>query len=211
MTARRRPLRVGLTGGIGSGKTTVSRMFAELGVPVLDADEAAREVVAPGSPAWREIRDVFGPQVLTADGRIARERLRAIVFADAHRRRELEAITHPRILELLERRIRALCAPYCVLAIPLLAEGALADRVDRVLVVDAPEHLQIDRVTTRDGLTAAQVQAIMDTQASRRERLAIADDVITNDGDIEALRAQVGALHQRYLALAAEPRPDDQA
>lgn len=208
---QRRPLRVGLTGGIGSGKTTVSQMFAELGVPVLDADEAAREVVAPGSPAWREIRDAFGPQVLDADGHIARDRLRAIVFADAHRRRELEAITHPRILDLLERRVRALRAPYCVLAIPLLAEGGLTEHVDRVLVVDAAQHLQIERVTARDGLTAAQVKAIMDTQASRRDRLAIANDVITNDGDRESLRAQVAALHQRYLALAAEPQSDDHA
>jgi len=202
------PLRVGLTGGIGSGKSTAAAMFAERGVPVLDADQLAREVVAPGQPAWHEVIAAFGAQVLGADGHLARERLRALVFADPAARRRLEAITHPRILDALEQRCRALAHGYCVIAVPLLVETGLQGSVDRVLVVDVPPAVQLARVMARDDLTAAQAQAIMRTQATRRERLAAAHDVITNDGDLDALRGQVARLHERYLTLAAACRDE---
>lgn len=194
---------IGLTGGIGSGKSTVAALFAEHGVPVIDTDRIARELVEPGQPALEEIREAFGAEVLDPDGRLDRARLRAIVFGARERRLQLEAILHPRIRQTVRERIRALTTPYCLVAIPLLVETGQRDQVDRVLVIDTPPEEQVRRTRARDGLSAAQVAAIMEAQADRQTRLAAADDVIRNDADLEHLRHEVERLHTRYLQLAA--------
>jgi dephospho-CoA kinase len=198
------PYAVAVTGGIGSGKTFVCNLFAARhGVPVIDADVIAREVVEPGEPGLAAIVSAFGPDVLDANGRLDRARVRALVFADEARRRQLEDILHPQIRARMRAQALAVTTPYCLLSIPLLAEGGHRDGIDRVLVVDCPESLQIRRVQARDHLTEPEVIAIMSTQASRAARLRIADDVIVNDGDDAALTAQVDALHVKYLDLAA--------
>lgn len=199
----RRPLRIGLTGGIASGKTTVADLFAARGVPVLDTDRIARDVVAPGTPGLREVVAAFGPGVLAADGSLDRRALRERVFANPAERRRLESLLHPRIRAELERRSAAAGGPYQVLVIPLLVEGGGQTRVDRVLVVDCPEDVQLARLMARDGGTEAAARAILAAQASREERLAVADDVIVNDGPREALEAAVAALDTRYRQLAA--------
>ncbi|MEI8299450.1 MAG: dephospho-CoA kinase [Pseudomonadota bacterium] len=197
------PLRIGLTGGIASGKSAVAAAFGELGAPVIDTDLLAREVVEPGQSALAAVVAAFGPSVLGADGRLDRRGLRTLVFADPERRRTLEAILHPAIRELTQARIEATNAPYVIIAIPLLAEGGRQGRVDRVLVVDCPLELQRQRLLARDGETAAGADAILAAQASRAQRLAIADEVIDNTGTLEALGPAVAALHRRYLSLAA--------
>ena len=194
--------RVGLTGGIASGKSTVASLFAALGVPIIDADVIARDVVAAGTPLLARIVERFGPAILTADGNLDRRVLRDIVFRDPAARAELESLTHPAIREEIERRATAARGPYCMLAIPLLVEGGRKSPVDRVLVVDCEESLQIRRLQARDGSTLEQARAILAAQASSEARLAAADDVIRNDGDLHALRDQVAALHTRYLELA---------
>jgi dephospho-CoA kinase len=198
-----RPLRIGLTGGIASGKTTVANLFAALGVPVLDTDQIARDVVEPGQPALAEVVAAFGPGVLGPDGRLDRPRLRARVFADPDSRQRLEAILHPAIRAELARRAGAAGGPYQVWVIPLLVEGGQVDRVDRILVVDCPEAVQLARVQARDGETEASARAILTAQASRAQRLAAADDVIVNDGSEADLAGQVAALDARYRALVA--------
>jgi dephospho-CoA kinase len=197
------PLRIGLTGGIASGKSAAAAAFARRGVPVIDADVIAREVVEPGTPALAAVVDAFGTGILQPDGRLDRRRLRALVFADAAERRRLEAILHPAIRAESAARVAAARSPYVVLAIPLLAETGGRERVDRVLVVDCPEALQLARLLERDGETPAQAAAILAAQASRADRLALADDRIDNSGSLAALDAAVGALHARYLVLAA--------
>lgn len=195
---------VALTGGIASGKTAVARRFEASGIAVHDADVAAREVVAPREPALAEIEFVFGAGVLQADGSLDRRAMRERVFADPEARKKLEAIIHPRVRAWLRRRVGMDRGPYCVLAIPLLVENrAEYDWVDRVLVVDAPEALQIERLMRRDGITRDAAQRMLDAQSTRAQRLAMADDVIVNDGEESALDAQVAALHARYLELAA--------
>lgn len=202
-------LRIGLTGGIASGKSTVSRLFAALGVPIIDSDEIAREVVAPGTAGLAAIVARFGAGVLQADGSLDRRRLREIVFADPAARRDLEAITHPAIREAMDRRSADAGGDYQILVIPLLVEGGRArGRVDRVLVVDCDEDLQVRRVMARDGSTEAQARAVLAAQASRAQRRAAADDLILNDGDLAALRDQVEALHAQYRATARQGRPD---
>lgn len=201
-----RTLRVGLTGGIASGKTTVTKLFAALGVPIIDTDELAREVVQPGGPVLARIVERFGREVLGPDGRLDRAALRAQVFADPQARRDLEALTHPAILALMEERSRSAGGPYQILAIPLLVETGGRRYVDRVLVVDCDEALQIRRLQARDGSTLSEAQAILRAQASRAARLAAADDVIVNDGDLHSLRDQVEKLHGRYLELARQAR-----
>lgn len=195
---------VGLTGGVGSGKSTVARLFAELGVPVIDTDLLARELVEPGEPAFEEVVVAFGPEIVAEDGRLDRRRLRDMVFRNPQKRLQLEAILHPRIREAVRERIQALEAPYCLVAIPLLVETGQRDLVDRVLVIDAAPEVQLSRAATRDGVPEEQVRAIMASQASRAERLAAADDVIVNDGGVEQLRTCVTDLHARYTALAQE-------
>lgn len=194
---------VGLTGGIGSGKTTVSERFADYGVPVIDTDLIARELVEPGRPALAEIVAGFGPECLDGDGRLHRTHLRERVFADPAGRRRLEAILHPRIRALVRERVAALAVPYCLVVIPLLAETGMTDLIDRVLVVDAPEAEQIRRVMARDRIDADQARRILAAQASRDQRLALADEILENSGNLDQLDRQVAALHQHYSTLAA--------
>jgi dephospho-CoA kinase len=194
-----RRFRVGLTGGIGSGKTTVALRFKELGVPVIDADEIAHDLVAPGQSALAEVVAKFGSDVLTGDGQLDRRRLRNQIFDKPELRKELEAILHPLIRQEMERRSAAAQGPYVVMAIPLLVEGGDATRVDRILVVDLDEELQLQRVMARDGVTLVQARAILAAQASRATRLKVADDVLMNQGSIADLRQAVDLLHESYL------------
>ncbi len=195
--------KVGLTGGIGSGKSAASAAFAELGAGVIDTDLLSRELVEPGQPALAEIVDAFGSGVLDAAGRLDRKALGARIFADPAARRQLEAILHPRIRAQMLARAEASPTPYVVCVIPLLIEAGQQDLVDRVLVIDVPEHVQRTRVAARDGHDAARVEQVLAAQVDRATRLSHADDVIRNDGTLESLRAAVAALHHRYLALAA--------
>jgi dephospho-CoA kinase len=198
-----RPLRIGLTGGIASGKSTVSQRFAELGVPVIDADVASRKVVEPGQPGLAQVVQRFGAGVLDADGRLDRPALRNLIFKDASLRQALDAILHPLIRIEMEREAAAATAPYVVMAIPLLVEGGTArQRVDRVLVVDADETLQIQRLQARDGSSTEHARAILASQASRAARRGAADDVLLNTGTVAELRQAVDRLHEQYLQLA---------
>ena len=201
-----RAYRVGLTGGIASGKSTAAKFFGALGVPILDSDQIARDVVEPGQPPLERLVERFGPKILTADGHLDRPALRDIVFSDPKARADLEALTHPAIGAALEARSAVAGGPYQILVIPLLVEKNLAAHVDRVLVVDCDEELQVRRLRDRDGSTPQQVQAILKAQASRAARLKAADDVIHNDSDMSAVRDQVATLHARYLELAGRPR-----
>lgn len=196
------PYRVGLTGGIASGKTTVSKLFAALGVPIIDTDEIARQVVAPGTDLLARLAERFGREILRSDGTLDRRALRTLVFSDPAARQALDALTHPVILAHTEQQARAAGGRYQVLAIPLLVENGRGGLVDRVLVVDCPEALQIRRLQLRDGSTHEEAAAILAAQASRAARLAAADDVIINDGDLQHLRQEVERLHARYLGLA---------
>lgn len=199
---------VGLTGGIGSGKSMVADCFVGHGVPVIDTDVIARDLTAPGGAALAQIRADFGDAVMRADGTLDRAVLRRRVFADAAARRHLEAILHPRIRQAVEAALAGMSAPYAVVVIPLLVEtGGYRDLLDRVLVVDCPEDVQIARVMARNGLARDEVEAILAAQAGRAERLAVADDVILNTASPEALHAEVAALHQRYQALAGRAVP----
>ena len=195
--------RVALTGGIASGKSAVADLFAALGVPVIDTDVIAREVVEPGQPALGEVVAAFGTEVLDATGRIDRRRMRERIFADPDARRRLEAILHPAIRAEMARQSLAARGPYQVLVIPLLTEGGRRDHVDRVLLVDVPEELQIERLMMRDGVTLEQARASLNAQATRAERLAMADDVVRNSGRVDELREAVAALDARYRRLAA--------
>jgi dephospho-CoA kinase len=201
MTSR---LRIGLTGGIASGKSTVAQRFAELGVPVIDADESARIVVAPGSPGLAEVVGKFGENLLTPDGELDRRPLRKLIFSDPGRRHELEAILHPLIRADMEHRASVASGPYLVMAIPLLIEngGRGREQVDRVLVVDVDEQVQLKRIVERDGGTMEQAKAILAAQATRTARLQAADDVLPNAGSLSELRHGVDQLHQRYVDLA---------
>lgn len=197
-------LRIGLTGGIASGKSAVAKLFAALGVPIIDTDEIAREIVSPGSAVLDRIAARFGSGLVNGDGALDRAALRTLVFADPARRRELEAITHPAILERMRARSAAAAGPYQILAIPLLTEKGLRGEVDRVLVVDCDEETQVRRLQARDGTPPGEARAMLSAQASRAERRAIADDVIVNDGDLHALRDQVEELHARYVAISRQ-------
>jgi len=194
---------VGLTGGIGSGKSAAADEFAALGASVVDTDAIARELTDKGGAALAHIERRFGAAFLDASGAMNRKKMRDHVFADAAAKQALENLLHPLIREESARRIAAASGPYVVHVVPLLLESpGYRDRVDRVLVVDASEQAQLARVRARSGLSADEVRAIMRTQVSRAERLAGADDVIDNSGSLEALRKQVGALHQKYLQFA---------
>ena len=193
---------VGLTGGIGSGKSAVSDRFADLGIKVVDADIASRVVVEPGRPALAAIAERFGQHVIAADGTLDRAALRKIVFADEADRRALEAITHPAINRYLTEELANAESPYAILAHPILIETGQTAICTRILVVDVPEELQVSRTMARDDNPESQVRSIMAAQASREERLAAADDVIVNDQDLAHLDAEVARLHQRYLDMA---------
>jgi len=198
-----RPLRIGLTGGIASGKSSVSARFRELGVSVIDADESARRVVAPGTPGLAAVLREFGPDLLDADGNLDRRRLRTLVFSDPDKRRSLESILHPLIHADMEREATLATGPYLIMVIPLLVERASRNRVDRILVVDVPEPLQLERLQARDGASLDQARAMLGAQATREKRLQAADDILQNVGTLAELRGRTDALHQRYLQLAA--------
>lgn len=202
-----RRLRIGLTGGVASGKSTVARRFMELGVPVIDADAASRAVVAPGTPGLELVAGRFGARVLAGNGELDRRALRSLIFADQDARRSLERMLHPLIREHMEESAAAAQGPYIVMAIPLLIEGGSRDRVDRVLVADIDAAVQLQRLMARDGGSLEQARAILDSQAPRSVRLAAADDVIPNAGSVTDLRQAVDRLHERYLCLAAARRP----
>jgi len=206
---QRHNLRVGLTGGIACGKSTVAKLFGALGVPIIDADEAAREVVAPGTALLVHIVERFGPGVIDADGGLNRRALRDIIFRNPSARADLEMLLHPAIRALMEEKSAAARGDYQLFVVPLLIEtgGKQARDIDRVLVVDCDEELQVRRLQARDGSTVEQARAILGAQAPRAARLAEADDVVTNQGDLQALRTQVEALHLRYLQLAAQRAP----
>ena len=201
-------LHVGLTGGIASGKSTVARLFAERGVPVIDLDQVAREVVEPGQPALQAIVAAFGSEVLDDEGKLDRRALRTRVFQDEASRRQLEALLHPLILEATVKHVAAASGPYQVIVAPLLVEFGLAGWADRVLVVDCPTKIQLDRLMIRDGNDEALARSILAAQATRADRLAAADDVIVNDGAPQALPAAVARLDALYREMAATSERD---
>jgi dephospho-CoA kinase len=197
------PLRIALTGGIASGKSTVAQLFGALGIAVIDADQVARAVVAPGTPLLQQVFDTFGAQLRRADGSLDRTALRHLVFEDAGKRSQLEALLHPAIRARTEQLAAQAAGPYQIHVIPLLVETGAESQYDRVLLVDCPESLQLARLRSRDGCDAQQARAMLASQASREARLAVADDVIVNDALATDLAPKVAALNQRYLALAA--------
>lgn len=207
-----RPMTVALTGGVGSGKSTVSALFASLGVPIIDADEISRRVARPGGAAYPAMVALLGHDALAADGSIRRDYARKRVFQDDDLRRKLEEIVHPVVRGEMARAIETIGHPYCVVSIPLLVETGDAHRFDRVLVVDLPETEQVTRTGRRDGIGDEDVKRIMQRQAGRETRVKAANDIIDNTGDIGALRARVHELHGRYLQLARQmadsPGPD---
>lgn len=191
---------VGLTGGVGSGKSTVADFFVELGAALVDTDAIAHELTGPNGEAMPALLAAFGPSVANAAGAMDRAAMRQRVFADASARSVLEGILHPMIRQLSDQRCQSATAAYVILAVPLLVESATyRQRCDRILVVDCPENRQIERVMARNGLSADEVKAIMAAQASRTERLAVADDILMNDTDLPILKNRVLALHQKYL------------
>ena len=197
-------LTVGLTGGIGSGKSEVASLFQQLGVPVIDADIIAHEIVQPGMAALAEITDAFGEDILNSEGKLNRARLAEIVFNDPAQKKRLESIIHPRVREQIRaHKNRYQAHAYIVVVIPLLLESGQHDLVDRILVVHAPEAVRIKRVQTRDGRSEAQIRAIIREQADDAARQAAADDVLTNDGTLDDLEPQVRKLHQQYTTLAS--------
>ena len=198
----RRPLVVGLTGGIGSGKSTVSAIFESLGIPVIDADQLAHQLVEPGQPALEEIRNIFGEACIRYDGRLDRAFIRQRVFSNDIEKQRLEAILHPVIRSRILTWIAAMDSPYCIVVIPLLLEAGQTDLVDRILVVDTTKNEQLKRVAARDKLTQNVTLAIMNTQADRETRLAAADDIIENSSDRASLESQVKALHSYYLEIS---------
>lgn len=205
-----RPLTIGLTGGIASGKTAVSNRLQQLGASVIDTDVVAREVVAPGSPGLAAIAEHFGDAFVDATGQLDRARLRDIVFRDPDQREALEAITHPLIRERCLQLAADADGPYLVFVVPLLVGSTFVELLDRVLVVDCPRELQLERLMARDGETADGAHRILAAQSDRRSRLAIADDVIVNDADLAALSQKTDRLHAFYRQLArsrAGPQP----
>ena len=196
---------IALTGGIGSGKSTVAAILGELGAAIIDTDEIAHRLTAPGQPGARAIGEQFGAGYLREDGALDRDRMRQLVFSDPAAKKNLEAILHPMIRAEVSAAVRAARAPYVVIVVPLLIEtGAYRDLAQRILVVDCSEQQQLARVMQRSGFTAEAAQAIMASQASRAERLAHAHDVVSNETGLTALRAEVVALHGRYLELAKQ-------
>jgi dephospho-CoA kinase len=198
--------KIGLTGGIGSGKSTAARIFSELGVPIIDTDIIARELVEPGQPALAKIVAIFGREVLNAKGALDRAHLRNLVFGNERLRTHLEAILHPRILQEMHCQVARLTATasYCILVIPLLLETAQEDSVNRILVIDVPDAVQRHRIKIRDGLSDTEIDAILRTQCPRAVRLAAADDSIVNDTDLATMHHQIKCYHQEYLSLALQ-------
>ena len=199
-------LAIGLTGGIGSGKSTAASFFAKQGVPIIDTDAIARQLVAPGQPAYTEIVNTFGEAILDKERQLDRKRLRDHVFDNVAERKRLEAILHPRIREEVRKQLSALDAPYCIIIIPLLIEAKFTDLVDRILVIDADEEQQILRAGKRSGMSEPEIRKIMAAQIDRADRLKQADDVILNNAIMKYLEDEVARLHDRYLSLAREKK-----
>lgn len=204
VAGRMSSLVIGLTGGIGSGKTMATDYLQRSGITIVDADLAARVVVEPGEPALQEITEAFGADMLQADGTLNRAALRQIVFADPAQRKRLEAITHPRIAQEILRQLTVSASPYTVLVSPLLFESSQHRFAQRTLLIDAPESAQKQRAATRDKVSEEQIASIMAAQMSREERRKRADDIVMNDGDLTSLHAQLEKLHQDYLKMAAK-------
>ena len=199
---------VAITGGIGSGKTTIANQFAALGIEVVDAHLIAREAVEPGTPALTAIASHFGPGILDEQGRLDRRALRERIFSDPAAKFWLNALLHPIIRSEMLRQCAAVSSPYCLLVVPLLVENRLTELADRVLVIDVDEATQIERTCRRDGVSREQAQAILASQANRSERLAMADDVLDNQsGTTETIRERILALHETYLAFASQQAP----
>ncbi len=201
-------LRIGLTGGIGSGKSTVAGMFAAHGAPIIDADEIAHRLIRRNHPAYREIVGAFGAEILGADGEIDRQRLGERIFDCADERMRLEGIIHPRVRREIVDQVLVLESPYCIIVVPLLIEAGMQDLTDRILVVECSENQQIERVRARSGWSEDQIRRIMAAQVNLSERRRLADDLIINDADLAHVRAQVDRLDEHYRALSdAMPRP----
>ena len=198
------PMRVGLTGGIGSGKTTVKKYFDGLGVPTIDADEISHDITRPGLTAFYEIVALFGKECLDEAGNLNRQYLRELIFARPAMKKQLEAIIHPRVRRRIQEFLTRVTYPYCIICIPLLLETGRQATMDRVLVVDAPEELQIARVSRRDSASEDQTRSIIKTQISREERLRYAHDIIVNDGNIDDLKKKVVNLHGEYIELSLQ-------
>jgi dephospho-CoA kinase len=198
-----RPFCIGLTGGIGSGKSSVTDIFSGFGVAVIDADMISHEVVQAGQPALQTIAEAFGADVIGEDGQLRRAHLRSLIFDDLPARRQLEAIIHPLVHSEIARRVNQVTFPYCIVSSPLLLESSSAYDIDRILVVDAPEPLQIERASRRDKSQQEEIKKIIASQISRQARLDAADDVIVNDKDLYYLEEQVKTLHKKYLEIAA--------
>ena len=196
------PLRIGLTGGIGSGKTTVSDMFEELGVPVIDADIISRQITQKDGAAYGPIVGLFGKTIISDSGELKRDKLRELVFNNANLRKRLEAIIHPLVRAEIANQIRITSYPYCLISVPLLLETAKREDFDLILIIDCPEDLQLMRASHRDGVTIEEIKKIIASQTDRKTRLDNADDVIYNDRDLEWTRKQVSSLHERYQSLA---------
>jgi dephospho-CoA kinase len=194
-------LKIGLTGGIGCGKSTAANLFAAYGVPVIDADTIAHRLVEPGSPALLKLRQCFGTEIIMSSGTLDRARLRELVFTDALKKKQLESIMHPLVYGEMQKLVDALNAGYAILVVPLLLETGKQDFVDRIAVVDCPEKQQIERVKERDGIPESTIAAIMRTQVSRQQRLTAADDIIDNSYGADLVQ-QIEKLHNLYLILS---------
>ncbi len=197
-------LRVGLTGGIGSGKSTVADMFSQLGIAIIDADVIAHQLTQAGGPALKQIADTFGAEYLDAKAELNRKKLASLVFNDSKARQQLEHIIHPQVRSVMSQALSEQTSAYVILVIPLLLETGFTDLTDRILVIDTPESSQIDRVIQRDKRSQVQVEAIMSQQIDRDSRLAQADDILENTSTLAALKKAVTALHSKYLQLAAQ-------
>jgi dephospho-CoA kinase len=195
-------LKIGLTGGIGCGKSTVANIFEQLKVPVIDADDIAHQLVAVGQPALARIALEYGPDILNTDGSLNRTRLRELVFSDAQQKQKLEAILHPLVYQAIQTELEQLTAPYCIIGIPLLFETKMTHLVDRTLVVDCSVETQLERLQKRDAMTIASIQAIIDSQVSRAFRKAHADDLIDNSKTDDRLAEAVKKMHNFYLSLS---------
>lgn len=194
-------LKIGLTGGIGSGKSTACEIFSELGVPIIDADIVARKVVQAGMPALQLIKEEFGEDIITKDGLLDREKARDQIFTNEIDRKKLENILHPVIYERIIHETENIDSSYCIISIPLLLETEALDIIDRVLIIDVSEKLQLSRASVRDNASLNDIERIIRTQISRDNRLAAADDIINNEGDIENLRRQIHNLHKFYKSI----------
>lgn len=191
-------LKIGLTGGIGSGKSTVCKIFSEFGVPVIDADIIAHSLVRPGMPALEEIAKTFGKELISNDGTLDRKKIRDQIFANDTERKKLEKILHPAVYKEISVQVENINSKYCIISIPLLIETDASDTVDRILVIDVPRELQLQRASNRDKTNKSDIKSIIDSQISREDRLAAADDIVNNDGNIENLHRQISGLHEYY-------------